>query len=205
MKIPHTLQTIRLLVLVVGMAQTAYPIPSLAGSDPVNITATRQGRRVELGMHTTVSAPHSVIWATLTDYDNTARWITGMDSSAVLQRKPGSVVVEQSGRADILFFNLSLNAVLEVEEHPPERIGVKLVSGDFKHLEGAYRITAVPGVTDRYELTWRGQLELASPVPGFLAQPLLKETIRLQFESLVAEIERRASALREQAPVRAAP
>jgi hypothetical protein len=186
----------RLFFLALCMAPIAHP-EALAGAEPIDITTSRQGRMVAIGMHATVLAPQSVIWATLTDYDNTAKWITGMDRSVVLQRKPGRVVVEQSGSADILFFTIMLNVVLEVEEDPPGRIGVKLVRGDFRHLEGEYLLTSVPGVRDRYDLTWKGKLELASPVPGFLAQPLLKENVRLRFESLVAEIERRARAAQE--------
>ena len=85
--------------------------------------------------------------------------------------------------------------VLEVDEQPPERIGVKAVSGDFSHLEGEYRLIPVAGATDLYDLTWRGEMELASPVPGFLAQPILRANIRQRFESLVAEIQRRTRAV----------
>ena len=176
----------------------AYAVPArlaMAETAGVDITATHQGRRVAIGMRTTVAAPYGVIWGTLTDYDNTAQWITGMDSSVVLQRKPGGALVEQSGRADILFFSMKVNVVLEVDEQPPQRIGVKAVRGDFSHLEGEYRLTPVAGASDLYDLTWRGEMELAAPMPGFLAQPILRANIRQRFESLLAEINRRTQAV----------
>ncbi len=188
-------QMVRLL-LVTGCVAYAVPVRlAMAETAGVDITSTHQGRRVTIGMRTTVAAPYSVIWATLTDYDNTSRWITGMDRSVVLRRKPGGALVEQSGHADILFFNMAVNVVLEVDEQPPERIGVKAVRGDFSHLEGEYRLIPVAGATDLYDLTWRGEMELASPVPGFLAQPILRANIRQRFESLVAEIQRRTRAV----------
>lgn len=184
-------QMVRLLLVT---SCVAYAVPArlaMAETAGVDITATHRGRRVAIDMRTQVAAPHAVIWDTLTDYDNTAQWITGMDRSVVLQRMPGGALVEQSGRADILFFNMTVNVVLAVDEQPPERIGVKAVRGDFSHLEGEYRLTRVPGASDLFDLTWHGEMELASPVPGFLAQPLLRANIQQRFESLVAEIQRR--------------
>lgn len=188
-------QLVRLLLVT---SCVAYAVPArlaMAETAGVDITATHQGRRVAIGMRTTVAAPYGVIWGTLTDYDNTAQWITGMDSSVVLQRKPGGALVEQSGRADILFFSMKVNVVLEVDEQPPQRIGVKAVRGDFSHLEGEYRLTPVAGASDLYDLTWRGEMELAAPMPGFLAQPILRANIRQRFESLLAEINRRTQAV----------
>jgi len=188
-------QLVRLLLVT---SCVAYAVPArlaMAETAGVDITATHQGRRVAIGMRTTVAAPYGVIWGTLTDYDNTAQWITGMDSSVVLQRKPGGALVEQSGRADILFFSMKVNVVLEVDEQPPQRIGVKAVRGDFSHLEGEYRLTPVAGANDLYDLTWRGEMELAAPMPGFLAQPILRANIRQRFESLLAEINRRTQAV----------
>lgn len=187
-------QLVRLLLVTSCVTGAVPPRLAMAETARVDITATHQGRRVLIGMRTTVAAPYGVIWATLTDYDNTARWITGMDRSVVLQRTPGGALVEQSGHADILFFNLAVSVVLAVDEQPPERIVVKAVRGDFSHLEGAYRLTPVAGASDLYDITWQGGMELASPVPGFLAQPILQANIRERFESLVAEIQRRASA-----------
>jgi carbon monoxide dehydrogenase subunit G len=160
----------------------------------LDIEASHDGRRVSLSVDATVAAPQAVVWATLTDYDNTARWIPGMARSVVLERRPGFARVEQAGQAEVLFFRVGVHVVVDVMESPPDRIDVKLVSGDFRHLEGAYRLVAVAGDPGRQRLQWTGTLELRSPVPGFVAQRLLRENVRQQFASLLAEIERRAGA-----------
>lgn len=167
---------------------------SAQAAEPVEISASHEGRRVALRVTTTLAAPHAVIWATLTDYDNTARWIPGMSWSRVLERRADGAVVEQAGHADVLFFSLAVNVVVDVQEQPPSRIGIKLVRGDFRHLEGAYRLSPVPARPGQQQLEWAGTMELRSALPGFVAQKVLKENIRLQFQGLVDEIERRAQA-----------
>jgi ribosome-associated toxin RatA of RatAB toxin-antitoxin module len=161
---------------------------------PLEMEASREAGRVDLRIRTTVEAPHAVIWGVLTDYDNTAKWVPGMVSSVVLERRPGGAVVEQSGQAKVLFFHLDVRSVVDVQERPPDRIEVKLLRGDFKSLNGAYELRKLGTGDERYELRWRGQLELAAPVPGFVAQPLLVNNLRKSFEGLVSEMERRARA-----------
>lgn len=163
---------------------------------PLQLEASREAGRVSLRIRTTVDAPYAVIWAVLTDYDNTAKWVPGMKRSVVLGRRPGGALVEQSGQANVLFFDLTVNSVVDVQEFPPDRIEVKLVRGDFKVLNGAYELKKLGGTDERYELRWQGQLELASAIPGFVAQPLLAKNLKQSFEGLVQEMERRARAAR---------
>ncbi|AOW12371.1 hypothetical protein LPB72_07965 [Hydrogenophaga crassostreae] len=158
------------------------------------LDASREAGRVNLLIRTTVDAPYSVIWAVLTDYNNTAKWVPGMERSVVLKRRPGGAIVEQSGQANVLFFHLAINSVVDVQELPPDRIEVKLVRGDFKRLDGAYELKKLGNTDERYELRWQGQLELSAAVPGFVAQPLLANNLKKSFEGLVQEMERRARA-----------
>lgn len=166
-----------------------------AKAAPLELDATREAGRVDLRIRTTVDAPYAVIWAVLTDYDNTAQWVPGMERSVVLQRKKDGAIVEQRGSAKVLFFYMAINSVVDVLELPPSRIEVKLVRGDFKQLKGAYELKKLGDGDSRYELRWQGQLELAAAVPGFVAQPLLASNLKKSFEGLVQEMERRAKAV----------
>lgn len=161
---------------------------------PVEVSASHKGRLVEISMRTQVTAPHHAIWSTLTDYENTPNWVPGMVRSVVLNRTPTGAVVEQTGRAGVLFFDLGVQVVVEVTESPPQQLHVKALGGDFKHLDGGYNITESPNEPGVFELTWRGTLELASGVPGFVAEPILRKNLQQQFAGVVAEIERRAKA-----------
>lgn len=181
-------------VLLSGWCVASAVALAEAPASPVQLDASRVAGRVDLRIQTVVNAPYSVIWAVLTDYDNTAKWVPGMKRSVVLKRRPGGAIVEQSGQADVLFFHLEINSVVDVVEHPPDRIEVNLVRGDFKRLHGAYELKKLGDADARYALRWQGEIELASAVPGFLAQPLLADNLRMSFEGLVNEMERRAKA-----------
>ncbi|MEZ5703451.1 MAG: SRPBCC family protein [Burkholderiaceae bacterium] len=181
----------RLAVFLAGACGLVPGRLSWAVAAPVEMVVSRDAGLVDLRIRTTVEAPHAVIWSVLTDYGNTAKWVPGMESSVVLQRTGDGAVVEQSGFARVLFFQLAVHSVVRVRELPPDRIEVDLVKGDFKYLKGAYVIKALDATDGRYELVWHGRLELASQVPGFVAQPLLANNLRGSFEGLVGEVERR--------------
>lgn len=191
--LPHP--WLRLAAVLAGLWWGVPGAVSSAMAAPLELSATREAGRVDLLIRTTVAAPHAVIWAVLTDYDNTAQWVPGMERSVVLQRKEGGAIVEQRGSANVLFFHLAINSVVDVQELPPDRIEVKLVRGDFKQLKGAYELKKLGDGDARYELRWQGQLELAAAVPGFVAQPLLVSNLKKSFEGLVQEMERRAKAV----------
>ena len=189
-------QWLRLAIVLGGLWWGMLGAVSDAMAAPLEVNATREAGLVDLHIRTTVAAPYAVIWAVLTDYDNTAQWVPGMERSVVLQRRGGGAIVEQRGSANVLFFHLAINSVVDVQEMPPDRIEVKLVRGDFKQLKGAYELKKLGEGDARYELRWQGQLELAAAVPGFVAQPLLVSNLKKSFEGLVREMERRAKAVK---------
>ena len=189
-------QWLRLATVLGGLWWGMPGAVSDAMAAPLELNATREAGLVDLRIRTTVAAPYAVIWAVLTDYDNTAQWVPGMERSVVLQRREGGAMVEQRGSVNVLFFHLAINSVVDVQEMPPDRIEVKLVRGDFKQLKGAYELKKLGDGDARYELRWQGQLELAAAVPGFVAQPLLASNLKKSFEGLVREMERRAKAVK---------
>ncbi|MCU0958155.1 MAG: SRPBCC family protein [Hydrogenophaga sp.] len=168
--------------------------PAWLMAAPVDISTQEHDRALELHMRVVLDAPHDVVWSTITDYENVADWVPGMSSSEILERRPDGATVAQSGRAQVLFFGISVDVVVTVHEMPPDRIRVRLLRGDLRRLEGEYRLTPVdgPGGVRLQLLEWQGRVEPASRLPGFLTRPVMRENLRRQFEGLVSEIERRA-------------
>ncbi|TNF55661.1 MAG: hypothetical protein EP308_05680 [Burkholderiales bacterium] len=176
----------------------AWPVWLLAA--PVDITTEDHGKELELHMRVVLDAPHAVVWSTITDYENVADWVPGLSHSKVLERRPDGATVAQSGKAQVLFFGISVDVVVDVSEHPPDRVQVRLLSGDLRRLEGEYRLTPMNASdgTRLHLLEWQGRVEPASRLPGFLTRPIMRENLRRQFEGLVTEIERRARLARGQ-------
>ncbi|HTP63434.1 MAG TPA: cyclase, partial [Burkholderiales bacterium] len=96
--------------------------------------------------------------------------------------------VEQSGEARFLFFSIPIEATLTSTERPPHAIEARLLRGNLKRLEGAYRIE--PRADGRSLLSWRGVIQ-AETMPPLFGEMLLRVSIEDQFRGMVREIERR--------------
>ena len=163
------------------------------GAQDVGLDAQLQGNALAVSAHATIRAPLPVIWHTLTDYDHLADFIPGMKLSRVLQRRGGTVTVEQTGEAKFLIFRYPIAVIIQSDERYPATIGVRLLSGNLRQLAGAYRIETAPGTRDQFVLRWEGIIEPDLPVPTFIAAPGLRETLADQFDGMVGEIERRGT------------
>lgn len=161
------------------------------GAQDVGLDAQLQDNALAISAHATIRAPLPLIWHTLTDYDHLAEFIPGMKMSRVLQRRGGTVTVEQVGEAKFLIFHYPIAVIVQSDERYPATIGVRLLSGNLRQLAGAYRIENVPGARGQFVLRWEGIIEPDIPLPLFIAAPGLRETVADQFEGMVGEIERR--------------
>ena len=157
----------------------------------VVVQAQRQGDAVQVQAQATVKAPHELIWQTLTDYNHLAEFVPGITKSRVLQRHGNQITVEQVGEARLWFFTYIIDVVVESTEHQPRTIGIRVVKGNLKQLNGGYQLEQVTGKEGEFLLTWSGVIEPAIPVPVIIAVPLMRASISEQFAGMVREIERR--------------
>jgi ribosome-associated toxin RatA of RatAB toxin-antitoxin module len=161
------------------------------GAEHVSVEASSHGAAVEVIARATIRAPYALIWQTLTDYDHLAEFIPGMVKSHVIGRRGSAAIVEQSGKAAILFFSYPIEVVVESFEQPPTLIGIRVIKGNLKQLDGGYRLEKIAGQRDAFVLHWSGYIEPSLPVPLFITVPLMRSNISDQFRGMVAEIERR--------------
>jgi len=182
--------------LLVWALAAALPALSVArAADNFSIEAQAQDGAVAIHVQTRLRAHFPVIWATLTDYDGLAQFVPGIKYSKVLERHGATVVIEQRGAAEILFFSYPIDVTVETLENSPDAISVRVLKGNLKRLEGGYRIDRVAGRDNEFVLTWRGVIEPAFAVPSFITVPLLRSTLQHQFLAMVQEIERREALL----------
>ena len=155
------------------------------------VQAQRQGDAVQVQARATVKAPHELIWQTLTDYNHLAEFVPGIIKSRVLDRHGNKITVEQIGEAHLWFFTYIIDVVVESTEHQPRTIGIRVLKGNLKQLDGGYQLEPVNGKEGEFLLTWSGVIEPAIPVPVMIAVPLMRASISEQFAGMVREIERR--------------
>jgi ribosome-associated toxin RatA of RatAB toxin-antitoxin module len=157
----------------------------------VSIEAQRQGSAVAIEARATVKAQYALIWQTLTDYDHLSEFIPGMATSHVVERHGGISIVEQTGEAGFMFFSFPIEVVVESREEPPAFIGMRVIKGNLKQLDGSYRIEKTGGKDNEFVLRWSGIIERPMSLPLFVTVPLMRANIADQFRAMVREIERR--------------
>jgi ribosome-associated toxin RatA of RatAB toxin-antitoxin module len=136
-----------------------------------------------------VSETPSAALAVLTDYERIPRFMPGIESSVVLERSPGRVLVAQEAVSHLMLFSKRVHLVLEiVEAHGILRFRDR--SGQsFARYEGRWQVCEESGGTSiSYELT----AQPAFSVPEFLLRRLLKRDSAQMIESLRREIGSRA-------------
>lgn len=192
--LPPTLRLPRGLLSWLAWLLALVALPAQAYED-FSIEATSRDGAVVLNVQARISARHAAIWNTLTDYDGLPRFVPCITTSRVIERRGAVSVVEQKGSAQVLFFSYPVEVTVETRESAPDTLSVRVLKGNLRQLEGAYRLTRVPGKEDEYVLSWRGLIEPDFSVPAFITVPLMRASFREQFLAMVAEIERRELAM----------
>ena len=162
-------------------------------AEGVSVEATRRDASVEIRAHALLEASFDTVWGTLTDYDHLAQFIPGLRSSRVIERRGGSLVVEQEGEARFLFFSYPIEVTLLATARRPAAIDVRVLKGNLRRLEGGYRLEQAGA--GKIVLRWVGLIQPES-LPPLLGVLVMRANIEDQFTGMVREIERREAARR---------
>jgi ribosome-associated toxin RatA of RatAB toxin-antitoxin module len=138
-----------------------------------------------------VQATPQQTWAVLTDYTRLPEFVPDLLSSRLLSRSASEIVIEQRGRAGFLFMRQAIEVVVSVTEQPFSSIDVTLLSGNMKHYNSHWSLTALAphGGT---RLDYHGTLAPDFYVPALLGHALVQRNVKTMLAAVVAEVERRA-------------
>jgi ribosome-associated toxin RatA of RatAB toxin-antitoxin module len=154
------------------------------------VVAEAQGSAVSVDIRATVTAPHAVVWSTLTDYGHLSEFIPGMQSSKITERRGQTAIVEQRGEAGFLIFSYGIDVVVASTEHHPDSIEIRVLKGNLKRLDGRYQVER--GEKEgTWTVRWVGLIEPSLSLPQFLNVRLIRGSLVDQFRGLIDEIERR--------------
>lgn len=177
---------LHVLTLSFSLAQAAAAM----AADHLVVHAEPRGPAVEINIRSTVTAPHALIWSTLTDYGHLAEFIPGMQSSKITERRGPTAIVEQRGEAGFLIFSYGIDVVVASTEYHPDSIEIRVLKGNLKRLDGRYQVER-GGKEGTWVVSWVGLIEPAISLPQFLNVRLIRGSIVDQFRGMIDEIERR--------------
>jgi len=161
------------------------------GAGPMSVDAYPQGTAIAVKARAMIKAPYALIWRTLTDYNHLSDFIPGMMTSHVVGRRGSTAIVEETGEAGFLLFSFPVDVLVASHEEPPSFIGIRVLEGNLKQLDGGYRIEKAGRQSDEYVLRWSGVIDRPTLLPLFISVPLMRAKIAEQFRGMVDEIERR--------------
>ncbi len=131
-----------------------------------------------------INAPPAVVWKIMTDCASARRIIPSNRGCRVLERKPGSEVVEHILKTPL---NPKVRSVFRQDLETNKRIGVTRIEGDLKVLQGEYRLQALPG--GRTRVTQEMRMQPGFSAPGPLVRSFLRDEVSVGFANLRRDAE----------------
>lgn len=138
-----------------------------------------------------VDAPVDVVWQVITDYANSASFISNLKSSSQTITGPNSLVVTQVGRVGWHYLNVDIKTIYQVSLNPAEKkIQSFSIGGDLKKVNMFTQLKATPNGGSMLEYTLITDPGPWAPLP--LTEELLKRQALQSFTDLNREILKRA-------------
>lgn len=147
---------------------------------------------IKVDVKLSVDAPVDVVWQVITDYANSASFISNLKSSSQTITGPNSLVVTQIGRVGWHYLNVDIKTIYQVSLNPAEKkIQSFSIGGDLKKVNMFTQLKATPNGGSMLEYTLITDPGPWAPLP--LTEELLKRQALQSFTDLNREILKRAS------------
>lgn len=147
---------------------------------------------IKVDVRLSVDAPVDVVWQVITDYANSASFISNLKSSSQTITGPNSLVVTQVGRVGWHYLNVDIKTIYQVSLNPAEKkIQSFSIGGDLKKVNMFTQLKATPNGGSMLEYTLITDPGPWAPLP--LTEELLKRQALQSFTDLNREILKRAS------------
>ena len=147
---------------------------------------------IKVDVRLSVDAPLEVVWQVITDYANSASFISNLKSSSQTITGPNSLVVTQVGKVGWHYLNVEIKTVYQVSLNPAEKkIQSFSIGGDLKKVNMSSQLKATPNGGSVLEYTLITDPGPWAPLP--LTEELLKRQALQSFTDLNREILKRVS------------
>ena len=111
-----------------------------ANGQQISVEAHREGEAVVVEARAHLKADSRLAWEVLTGYDQYARFVPDLKSSEIVARSGNTAIVEQRGVAGFFLFRFPLEVRMAVTEVPYEEVSAQAIAGNFKEMNGLYRL-----------------------------------------------------------------
>ncbi len=187
--------------IVLGMTCAAFPAPDVqamsaddaarlkSGEALVNVTPDDAGADGRVDASIEVAAPASQAWAAMIDCARAPSFMPALKACKVLNSDPGGAWDVREHRVSWIAILPDIRSVFRSDYVENTSIRFSRVDGDFKVLEGDWRLEPVSG-GKRTRLFYRARIAIALPLPAFMLRAALESDVPKFLIALRTEIER---------------
>jgi hypothetical protein len=127
-------------------------------------------------------------WEVFTDFDHMAGILHNLTSSRITARSGNTLQVQQEGVARFGFFTYSFSSEREIRLEPMKKIYARQLSGNARHYFSELELSQNEGIV---HVRYHAEMSLESGIARTFGGPFIQHEIAEQFNSMVAEMERR--------------
>jgi carbon monoxide dehydrogenase subunit G len=166
----------------------------------VEVTADAHGAAGAIRAQEDIDAPRQTVWDVLVDCARVGKLMVGVKSCRVLQSDPAGRwdIREQLTHAAVL---PSARAVIRTDYDAPHTVAFHRIDGDFKILEGEWRLEPLDGGT-RTRLFYQTRVTSPVPAPNLLVRSMLGANMTESLRKLRAASEAAARTQAANSPVK---
>lgn len=156
---------------------------------PAQITTRQEGMILVVEGWLQTKADKTTVWAVLTDYARFPEFVPGITSNQVLAARNGHKTIAQQGQVMAGQVRVPYEGLMNVTERHHEGMDILFLSGPFKDVRGAWRMTSGSPL----KLSYSMRMDLSrTPFPPPLAPTIAQQQVSVWVEMIGREIERRA-------------
>jgi len=127
-------------------------------------------------------------WAVLTDFDNIASFVSGVQFSKVISRTGNNLHVSQRGVTKYGFLSYTFDSVGEINLSPFNKIQERMIRGSMREME---ETTILLQAGDQTRISYHADIVPGHWIPGFAGKFFIEDDARERFRQMRNEIIRR--------------
>ena len=135
-------------------------------------------------------------WQVLTDYENFAKFLPGVESSELIENNGDRKVFEQINKIKTLVFSVESRVQVATVESYPEKIAFKAVDGDLETMDGTWKLEPVSpypsAPPDQVLVTHQVVVEPAKAPSDGIFFSIYEDRLQDTLKAIKTETERRA-------------
>jgi ribosome-associated toxin RatA of RatAB toxin-antitoxin module len=127
-----------------------------------------------------VAQPPGRMFALINDIESYPQFVPGVTRARIESRTPREIIATLAVKRGAMHAEFTTRNELEPESH----IGLKLLRGPFRELEGEWRLTPIG--TDGCKVELRLRFAFANPLSALVFEPLFEATAAALVDAFVA-------------------